>query len=115
MRSYLDEAKTVLDKTGFYTLQDVLDCIAAGTMQSFGKGDTWVVTQIHAFPRKKVLEIFLVIGDLADAQALEPEVEAFARAQGVSSLTTWGTRDGWGRIRTKGWEDLGHVFERKLA
>ena len=49
---------------GLYTLHDILTAIAEGKMQSFVEGDTWAITKIAVFPRARLLEIMIVVGDL---------------------------------------------------
>lgn len=88
---------------GFYTVEDILQCIQVGTMQSFAQGDTWVVTQVHEFPRKKVLDIVFVLGERQDLHELEPQLEAFKQEIGADMMTATG-RMGWLRSAFKGWE-----------
>ena len=88
---------------GFYTIEDILQLIQEGKMQSFAKGDTWVVTQVHEFPRKKVLDIVFVIGEITDLHELEPQLEAFKQEIGADAMTATG-REGWLRRAFKGWK-----------
>jgi len=88
---------------GFYTVEDILQLIQEGKMQSFAKGDTWVVTQVNEFPRKKVLDIVFVVGDMEDLHELEPQLEAFKQEIGAEMMTSMG-RMGWLRKAFKGWE-----------
>ena len=52
---------------GFYTLNDILTSIAEGKMQSFMEGDSWAVTKIVNFPRARLLEIMVALGNLDEA------------------------------------------------
>lgn len=98
---------------GFYTFNDIMDCIAAGTMQSFADGDTWVVTQVHEFPRKKVLDIAFVIGDVDALHRLEPVLEEFAREIGAEMMMATG-RLGWEKKYFPGWRRVSTNFVRDV-
>lgn len=103
-RDYKTEMDRVLEQHGgFYTYEDILGLIETGRMQSFAEGDTWVVTQVHEFPRKKVLEIAFVIGNIEDLHKIEPKLEAFKKEIGADMLTATG-RVGWSRRHFPGWE-----------
>lgn len=88
---------------GFYAVEDILQLIQEGKMQSFAKGDTWVVTQVHEFPRKKVLDIVFVLGEADDLRELEPQLEAFGQQIGADMMAATG-RMGWLRKAFKGWK-----------
>jgi hypothetical protein len=111
---HFHEIDAVLEKHGgFWTAADILDNLDKGTMQSFAKGSTWVITQVLEFPRKKVLDITFVYGNLQEARELESEVEEFARSVGAEMLKATG-RKGWMAEMHDGWEVLNTVYVRKL-
>ena len=85
----------VLDRMGgFYTPQDILSAIAVGRMQSFVEGESWAITQIAVFPRAKVLEILVALGDLDELRILHDRVLAYAEEIGASVVQAYG-RKGW--------------------
>ena len=80
---------------GFYTPQDILSAIAAGRMQSFVEGESWAITQIAVFPRAKVLEILVALGDLDELRILHDRVLAYAGGDWrVGRFQAYGRR-GW--------------------
>jgi hypothetical protein len=98
-----------------YALSDILAALDTGDMQSFTRNNTWVITQVCQYPRRKVLDILYLIGELADAQLLEPEVTEFARGAGVTLIRAYG-RDGWATFTDKyGWHSLGRVYHKELS
>ena len=50
-------AKALARQGDLYTLQDILDRLADGRMQSFAENNSWMITQISNFPRRRVLEV----------------------------------------------------------
>ncbi len=63
---------------GLYTFDDIMDLIHQGKMQSFAVGDSWAVTQIAEFPRKKVLDIVFMIGNFPELQRMEADAIKYA-------------------------------------
>jgi hypothetical protein len=111
---YAQLEKALAQGGDMYTLADIRGFIEAGHMQSFAKNDTWVVTQIVDFPQKRVLEIFLVTGDLDDAEALYDEVLQFGRERGCQIVRCYG-RYGWTRkAREHGWTNGQRIFWKEL-
>lgn len=91
------------DQGGFYTFDDLLAAVREGRMQSFTDGNTLVVTQVHDFPRKRVLEVAYIFGDRKGYVGLEPEVEKFRDKVGAEMMIATG-RTGWLRKKLDGWE-----------
>ena len=85
--------KTLERMGGLYTLEDILERIADGRMQSFTEGNSWMITQIGVYPRRRVLELFATTGDLKD-RAVYDKVLAFAKEMGIDLLVGVGRR-GW--------------------
>lgn len=101
------------DSGDLYTLEDILDLIEQGKMQSFVDGDTWVVTQVHEFPRRKVLDIVFVVGHLGQAVQLLPQLYMFANEIGATLITGYG-RDGWDAVKQPGWKKVGSLYAKEL-
>lgn len=91
------------EQGGFYTMSDILDQIDAGAMQSFAKGDSWLVTRILDFPRRTAIEVVFAYGDLDDLKAMESEVEQFRSDVNADCLLASG-RMGWKAVKTDGWK-----------
>lgn len=100
---------------GTHELQDILDAIKSGSMQSFVSGDSWAVTQVAEFPRKRVLEVLFLVGRLEDVPALRDQVEAFGRAVGADFVRAYG-RPGWeATAKSLGWQPSQRIFAKDLA
>lgn len=100
----LHQLKRALREAGdTHDLTDILADIACGQMQSFVWHESWAITRIIIFPRKKVVEVFLVMGDDADMPELEAQVKRFARLEGATMIRAMG-REGWARRASeRGW------------
>jgi hypothetical protein len=92
---YHHKLARVLDRMGgLYGLNDILDRIADGRMQSFVEGNSWIITQIVSFPRAKVLEVFAAVGDIDDLRILHDRILEFAAEIGAGVIRAYG-RKGW--------------------
>jgi len=110
---------TKLEKTlrlsgDLYTLDDIMVAIEEGRMQSFTVDDTWIITQVLEFPRRKVLEITFVIGFLNEAVKALPALYAFARSIGATRVTGFG-REGWMNFAEPGWKLVGSMYAKELT
>ena len=84
--------------------------IAAGKMQSFVEGDSWAITQIAVFPRAKVLEILVALGDLDELRILHDRVLAFAEEIGASVVQAYGRRGWMADAARRGWKVKARSF-----
>lgn len=98
---------------GLYSFEDIVELIKTGEMQSFCEGDTWVVTQVNNFPRKRVLSIVLAVGDIKDVKKLEPRVDEFAKEVGAELVMAFG-RPGWGKHMHGEWQTRYCVFDKVI-
>lgn len=99
---------------GTHTLHDLLHEIEIGAKQSFAYGSTWVITHILDFPRKRVLELFMVIGISSELQILEDQIVIFGKKIGADCIRTQGRR-GWKHKATEmGWKHTHNVFIKEL-
>ena len=89
---------------GLYALPDILERISDGRMQSWVQGNSWAVTQISVYPRRRLLEIVAAVGDLRDCRILHGKILAFANAMNVDLVAAYGRR-GWARDADRqGWK-----------
>lgn len=104
----------VLDMQGnAYEISDVAAEIKAGRMQLFQNDHGCVITQVITLPRKKILNIFAVCGEMA-VTSLKDDLIAFGKAQGCDILFTEG-RKGWARILPRfGWTNLPERSSQKI-
>lgn len=108
----LEEALARMGHT--HTLEDVVAMISDGRMQSFIHGETWAVTEIIDLPQRRVLQIFLVVGDMDDAIVLHDTVLAYAKAHRCNLLRTM-ARDGWGKwAKDRGWTNGARIYLKDL-
>jgi hypothetical protein len=106
MIGYEQKMARVLDRLGgLYLLDDILERIQDGRMQSHVVGNSWAITEINVFPRARQLHVLAIVGDLTDTPALNDKVLDFAREVGVGLIATQGRR---------GWMAMGHDLGWKL-
>ena len=102
------------DHGGYYHVEDIMECIDTGRMQSFSDGHSWAITQVNTFPRKKVLEILYVIGEKeALSGVVQEKIETFARSIDCTEISAAG-RFGWDKVKTAGWEKQSVNYIRRL-
>lgn len=82
-------------------------------MQSFAEDDTWIITQIQEYPRRRVLDILYLVGDLDGALNVYNRIIAFARERGCTLIRAQG-RAGWTKFADEdGWM-ISHAFCKEL-
>jgi hypothetical protein len=97
-----------------FTVQDILTNIRDGSMQSFAVGDTWAVTQIIDFPRRRVLDVFMLVGNMEDFDGIHEKVENFAREIGATAIRAFG-REGFGSFAdANGWKSTQRIYYKEL-
>jgi hypothetical protein len=97
-----------------YALEDILEKIDAGLMQAWRQGESIAVTEVMTAPRKKYLNIFLAVGDLAEIEIIRQQIERFAREQGCSFIQATG-RGGWVRYAaTQGYAAVQTIYRKEL-
>jgi hypothetical protein len=96
-----------------YTLDDIQAELMAGNIQGHVEGDTWAITQIQLFPRRKVVNIMFVIGSISNAAKLEEKISKWAKELGANMITATG-RDGWWAHRTPGWKMMGILYSKDM-
>ena len=89
---------------GLFSLPDILERIADGRMQSWVHNNSWAITQISVYPRRRLLEIVAAVGDLRDCRLLHGKILAFASEMNVDLVAAYGRR-GWARDADRnGWK-----------
>lgn len=119
MENHRPDLKEKVDATlaaygGLYTFDDILVEIAHGSMQSFSEGDSWAVTQVCNYPRKRVLVIEFAIGNLEELKVLEERVIEFARSHNLDMIMANG-RLGFDFVKTRGWAKVSAIYIRDLS
>lgn len=99
---------------GLYSVDDLLNRIYTGDMQSFSDGDSWVITQISVYPRKRVLNIVTAIGSLDGILGLHDRVVNFARDHKCAMVTAVG-RFGWDIfVDNHGWKVNSQFYTKEI-
>jgi hypothetical protein len=95
MLSYQQKLARVLDRMGgVYLVDDILTRIADGKMQGHVINNSWMITEVHAFPRARQLSVVALVGDLEDGEALHAKAVAYAEDNGIGLISAYGRR-GW--------------------
>src|SRR5262249_47130394 len=85
-----------------YELNDIINMMQSGHMQGHVVDDTWAVTKVCDWPKRRTVDIVIVVGDMEDTTAMENRIQNWAIGLGATRLTAIG-RDGWWKVRTPGW------------
>ena len=107
----------LLDRMGgLYTVSDILAAIAAGHMQSFAEGDSWAITQVVQFPRARLLEILIALGDIDECRTLHSRILQYARDNGIGLVQAYGRRGWLDHPLTSGWKirTKAFLYQREL-
>jgi hypothetical protein len=107
----------VLERMGStYLLSDILTGIAEGRMQSFAEHDSWAVCKVVQFPRARMLEIMIALGDIDECRILHDRILQFARDNDISLLQAYGRRGWFGHPLTAGWKikTKSFLYQREL-
>jgi len=106
------KALSLLDD--LYNFEEVMDRIQTGLFQSFSDGQTWVITQVHKFPRRTLLDIVLIVGEMEGYFKMLPDIEQYGRIIGAYKIIGMG-RDGWERNPQPGWKKIASVYAKDLT
>jgi hypothetical protein len=110
-------AKALARAGGLYELSDLLERIADGRMQAHVSHETLAVTEISVYPRRRVLTIIILVGDLEDGENLHAQVFDFARKMECDAVIAQG-RVGWARLaKSHGWKTVSQnmVFRKEVS
>ena len=115
---YRGKLAKALERAGdLYSLTDLLERIADGRMQAHVSRETIAVTEISVYPKRRVLTIILLVGDLEDGENLHAQVLDFARKMECDAIITQG-RVGWARLaKSHGWQTVSTnmVFRKEVS
>lgn len=115
LEAYRDRIDSALAYSGgTHVFEDVVDAVRAGRMQAWINGDSIAITEIIAYPRKKVLHCFLAAGKSAEIIAMMGDAGKWGRSLGCSAFTIAG-RKGWVRVLGKhGWNETMRIMQLEL-
>lgn len=101
-RSWIEAA--LEHSAGTHTIEDIEGRIAEGTMHFWPGKQCAAVTEVAAYPRKKLLSITYAGGDLNELLSLIPVWKSWGAHLGCSELIEAG-RPGWERVLGRlGWK-----------
>lgn len=99
-----------------HTRADIAEGIKTGRFQYWGDDDCCLVTEIVEYPRKRVLHLFIAAGKLDKLlDEYLPQVKAFARENGCSSLTSVSRKGFLKRFPAYGFKPKCITFEYELG
>lgn len=109
-------ATSALELAGTHRPEDVAEGVACGRFQSWGDGDTVMVTEVLDTPLRRTIHFFLAEGEMAVLRAMTPAILNWARDRGCTHASLVG-RKGWTRVawmRESGWTEEGVMMGRTL-
>ena len=111
----LSKVKKALRRSGdTHTLEDVVEALREGRMQSFWNEKALVITEVIKTPRRNFLSVFLVAGDLDSVMSLHEEVCDWNVANGCDFFRI-SVRPGFVRLmEQRGWKKRQVVMELDL-
>lgn len=117
----LEEARPLIEKGLSYTcgthlFEDVAAMVAAGTLTFWSGPHSVCLTEILQSPRKRLLNVWLVAGQMDELRAMYPGIYAWAKdTQGCEIVTCTG-RPGWDRsfLKQEGWTTQLVVMTKEL-
>jgi len=101
------------DGNNCYTLDDIMECVRKGTMQSHVFGETWVLTQVHEWPQRKSVDLTFVVGHADEFLENLPKLYHWTKDIGADLITGSG-RDGWTKRLLPGWHRMGSLYAKDL-
>lgn len=106
--------EAALDTCVTHGIEDIEAGIVSGLYQFWPGKRCAIVTEIATFPKGRVLNIWLLGGDLKELMQMRPHVEAWGKAQGCKWADGFG-RPGWGRVLGKhGYRAVGTSYSKGL-
>lgn len=101
---------SIKETQGTHTEDDVLVMLLGGKCKLWAWEKSAAITEFVSYPQMKVLNVWLVGGDLEELRAKEAELIQFAKDNSCKRITGGG-RFGWSRVRSD-W-NKGGVFMYK--
>ena len=86
-----------------YAYEDVVNAVQTGEMFFWPAQESFLVTEVAQFPRKRTLHIFLAGGKLSEVKSMDESLVAYATYLDCDSISLSG-RPGW----EKALGDLGY-------
>jgi hypothetical protein len=101
---------------GTHTWEDVREMLVNGACQIFSNEHGAWITEILVSPRKRMLNVWIVAGELPEVMALQAEVERYALTMTCEEMVVRGARLGWKNVAKEyGWEEHAMVLRRPVT
>lgn len=112
-RRYIEDALRYA--CGTHAYEDVVKGVQAGIMQYWPAPNAVIITEVVTAPQKRILNLFLAGGSLAELEKMVPIIAEWGHSQGCVSVTLVG-RKGWERtfLRRLGFTPTLVVFEAPM-
>jgi hypothetical protein len=105
----------LLHQGGGYEIEDVLEGVRSGEFQFWAGRCAAVITEIICQPHNKVLNFWLLGGDLGELLDMRPHIEVWARRMGCVRVQGGGVHQAWGRVLAKaGYRPRWTIFAKEL-
>jgi hypothetical protein len=105
-----------LEIDGTHTWDDVRDLLLDGAAQIFWNEHGAWITELLVLPQKRMLNVWVVAGELPEVMALQEQVERFALTQTCDCMIVKGARFGWKDIAKEyGWEEHALVLRHPIT
>lgn len=122
MRLTLEQARPLVEAglhytSGTHTFEDVVSAVGAGHLHFWAWDRSVCLTEILQSPQKKIFNVWLAAGDLAELHEHYAGVEQWAREQGCV-LATFTGRPGWERsflATQEGWTSKLVVMTKDIS
>ena len=100
---------------GTHTIEDIRKAVIDKAMQFWPGQQSAVITEVHVYPQKKSLHVFLAGGKLEELSAMRPIIEVWARQIQCTHITLAGRR-GWLRtfLADEGYKERWTVMSKEL-
>ena len=99
---------------GTHTFDDIAAGCYLGKFRLLTDPEGCLVLEVHEFPRKRVLNVFLAGGRLTAGLSRLEDIDEVARELGASEITMTG-RSGWERVLAEhGWQKEHVTMKRVL-
>lgn len=109
-----DRIKRALRRDGTHTWEHVKERLRDGRAQMFWNDHGAWITEINAYPLKRVMNCWVVAGELPGVMDLQEHVLAHARENDCADLTAT-ARFGWKHVaRQYGWKEKAMLIHREV-
>lgn len=102
---------------GTHNEGDILHLLEQGRLTMWAGDDSFVFTEVNAYPRAREIRIFLAGGDWAEIQEMEPRICGYGKLYDCRHAVTLG-RPGFerrGDWKDHGYKLVGSVYRKDLT